>query len=181
MILVTAPQNLFAVLAETAPATGVAATAVPDAVGMVISSDDQKGRSGDDQRSRPMHGAQGRLALSWQLGDEGTITHPAVSTVPAFRLGPVDTDPMASIANIAGMLPASLTRRPEDLDAYVKVRVSGPDLEIQIDVDGSIQGFQPQQIIVLSGCAAAFSPQMESEFILKTLINYGNLVIAPQR
>jgi hypothetical protein len=175
VILVTAPENLAAVLADTAPSADPAARpkAGGPAGGVVM------GREGEGDR--PAGVVRNRLVLAWQLGDEGTITHPSISTVADFRLGNVGADPLASVADISGLLPASLARRPGDLGAYVQAGVRGRDLEIHVDVDGSIQGFQPQKIIILRGCAAAFSPEAESDSILKTLIESGNLVIASQQ
>ena len=174
VILVTAPENLFAVLADTAPSADLPTQLAFGSGGGVV-------MGGEGESDRPVGIVRNRLVLSWQLGDEGTIAHPAVSTVPEFRLGSVDKDPLASVADISGLLPASLARRPRDLSAYVQAGVRGRDLEIQVDVDGSIQGFQPQQIVILRGCGAAFSPEAESDSILKGLIDDGNLVIASQR
>jgi hypothetical protein len=174
VILVTAPDNLFAVLADTAPSGDSAPRPSYGAAGGVV-------MGGEGESDRPVGVVRNRLVLNWQLGDEGTIAHPSVSTVSDFQVGDVGHDPLASVADISGLLPANLVRRPRDLGAYVQAGVRGRDLEIHVDVDGSIQGFQPQQIIILRGCGAAFSPESESDSILKTLIETGNLVIASQR
>ena len=121
-----------------------------------------------------------RPVFTWSRGDEGTPYRPTIDTLDDIVLGVVAEESKAAILDVSGLVPASLTNASADLSNYLQVAVVGDDLEIQIDVDGAPNGFQPQLIITLTNQGRGLSPTSTGS-ILRRLIADGNLTVEPVR
>ncbi|MCB9960405.1 MAG: type I secretion C-terminal target domain-containing protein [Rhodospirillaceae bacterium] len=118
----------------------------------------------------------GGRVFTWDRDHVGTALRPSIEVIADFRAGDRAVDRDADVINLGQLVPKGLTNDSLDIDQYVRIGFVGNDLEIQVDVDGARDGFQPQLIVVLPDMALGRSHSSTSS-TLRQLIGDGNLTV----
>ena len=166
------------------PADGHSEASGLDALSARLDGDRSRSPSGPADRDETLghgppgiarHATFGRVIVMTR-DQAGTALRPAIEVIEGVRLGDPAKVPRVDQIDVSDLMPKGMTSASTELNQYVQVSFVGNDLEIQVDIDGARDGFQPQLILVLPDQAVGRSFDSGST-TLRQLIGDGNLMV----